>query len=142
MKKITSLLLALLLSFTLFLLPSCGNEEEEATDPWESATYKEDTTLGKGSKAFTFEVTAYEKTVKFTVKTDKSTVGDALTELGLIEGEDGDFGLYVKKVNGILADYDVDQTYWAFYINGEYGMSGVDTTAIENGKTYAFRREK
>ena len=52
------------------------------------------------------------------------------------------FSLYVKKVNGITADYDVDQTYWAFYINGEYGMTGVDATDIEAGATYTFKVEK
>ena len=78
----------------------------------------------------------------FVISTDKKMVGDALLEEGLIEGEDGAYGLYVKKVNGILADYDVDQTYWAFYINGEYAISGVDTTPVEEGATYAFKVEK
>ena len=55
----------------------------------------------------------------FVVSTDKETVGDALLELNLIEGEEGDYGLYVKTVNGITADYDTDGTYWAFYVNGE-----------------------
>ena len=67
---------------------------------------------------------------------------DALLEEGLIEGEDGAYGLYVKKVNGILADYEVNQTYWAFYINGEYAMSGVDATDIVEGATYSFKVEK
>ena len=57
-------------------------------------------------------------------------------EHGLIAGEEGDYGLYVKVVNGITADYDVDQSYWAFYIDGDYAMSGVDTTAITEGVTY------
>ena len=50
--------------------------------------------------------------------------------------------MYVKKVNGILADYNIDKTYWAFYINGEYAFSGVDTTPVENGATYSFKVEK
>ena len=48
----------------------------------------------------------------------------------------------MKTVNGVTADYDKDGTYWAFYINGEYAMSGVDTTAVEEGATYAFKVEK
>ena len=63
-------------------------------------------------------------------------------DLELIAGEEGEFGLYVKTVNGITADYDVDQTYWAFYVDGEYAMSGVDVTTIEEGKTYALKVEK
>ena len=69
-------------------------------------------------------------------------MGDALLELGLIEGEEGAYGLYVKKVNGITADYDTDQTYWAFYINGEMAMTGVDATDVEAGATYSFKVEK
>ena len=104
---------------------------------------EDDNVLGEGENQFTFKVVDKEgnETV-FTVNTDKKIVGEALLDLGLIEGEDGDFGLYVKKVNGILADYDVDQTYWAFYVNGEYAMSGVDTTTIENGAEYSFKVEK
>ena len=67
---------------------------------------------------------------------------EALLELELINGDEGQYGLYVKEVNGITADYDVDQTYWAFYVDGEYAMSSVDTTEIEDGKTYSFKVEK
>ena len=70
------------------------------------------------------------------------TVGAALLSLGLIAGEDSEYGLYVKTVNGETADYDVDGTYWAFYVNGEYAMTGVDATTLEAGAIYAFRVEK
>ena len=42
----------------------------------------------------------------------------------------------VKTVNGITADYNVDRSYWAFYINGEYAMTGVDGTEIKAGDAY------
>ena len=92
--------------------------------------------FGDGAKTLVVEVVVGEDKVVFTVNTDKETVGEALTEHGLIEGEPGAFGLYIKKVNGITADYDVDQSYWAFYVNGEYGMNGVDTTEIVEGTVY------
>ena len=103
---------------------------------WENAVYLTDTELGTGAAWFTAEVTAGETSVLFTVHTDADTVGAALLENELIAGEEGEFGLYVKVVNGITADYDIDQSYWAFYINGEYAMTGVDGTAIENGAAY------
>ena len=81
-----------------------------------------------------------EKT--FQITTNKSTVGQALMDEGLLAGEPGPYGLYVKTVNGITADYDTDKTYWGFYINGEYAMSGVDTTDIVAGDTYALVVEK
>ena len=69
-------------------------------------------------------------------------VGAALLKLGVIAGEDSDYGLYVKTVNGETADYDKDGAYWAFYVNGEYAMTGVDYTAPEAGTTYGFHVEK
>ena len=99
--------------------------------------------LGEGQTVFLFTVVDKDgNETNFEIHTDKKTVGEALLDLELIAGEDGEFGLYVKEVNEITADYDVDQTYWAFYVDGEYAMSGVDVTMIEEGKTYAFKVEK
>ncbi len=128
---------ALVLVFTLM---SCGTAEK--TDVWENATYVSDTQLGEGEKTVVVEVKAEEQTITFTIKTDKDTVGAALMEHDLISGEEGQYGLYVKAVNGIVADYDVDQTYWAFYISGEYAMTGVDGTEITEGVTYQLERAK
>ena len=69
-------------------------------------------------------------------------MGEALQDCGLIEGEESEYGLYVKTVNGITADYDADGVYWAFYIDGKYAESGVDTTEISEGTSYAFKIEK
>ncbi len=103
----------------------------------------EATELGEGKAMFHFSVVDKDgNETKFVIHTDKTTVGDALLEHGLIEGDAGDYGLYVKKVNGITADYDVDKTYWAFYINGEYAMSGVDVTDVTEGAAYTFKVEK
>ena len=77
----------------------------------------------------------------FEIHTDKTTVGEALLEVGLIDGDVEDYGLYVKEVNGITADYDVDGTYWAFYINDEYASTGVDSTNITEGDNYSFKVE-
>ena len=96
----------------------------------------------QGSKTITVEVTAEEKTVVFTVKTDADTVGAALLEHNLIAGDQGDYGLYVKTVNGILADFDVDQTYWSFTIAGEMAMTGVDQTELVDGTVYGLVRTK
>ena len=81
------------------------------------------------SQTFTLEVTDGEK------------LSDALVEAGLISEEEAAAG-FVTTVNGETADYDTDGTYWGFYINGEYAMTGVDATTLEAGATYAFRVEK
>ena len=156
-KSLIALILCIVLIAAVALFAvGCKTTEGENPETTDATTTEADTTahdttadedgatvIGEGEKQFTFTVVDGEgnETV-FTVNTDKETVGDALLELELIEGEDGDYGLYVKKVNGIVADYDVDKTYWAFYVNGEYAMSGVDSTNIENGAEYAFKVEK
>ena len=101
------------------------------------------TVKGEGATVFYFNVVDKDgNETKFEIHTDKTTVGEALLELGLIEGEEGAYGLYVKKVNGITADYNVDGTYWAFYEGDDYGMTGVDLTEIKAGATYAFKVAK
>lgn len=125
----------------LLSLCSCG-PQDGGEDPWSDAIYTEDTELGEGEKTVTVEVTVGENRVRFTVHTNASTLGDALIENGLVEGEDSQYGLYVKKVNGILADYDVNGAYWGFYRGGEYMMSGIDTTEIVGGEAFELVYEK
>lgn len=119
-------------------------DDGTSAEPADSSAPAADITeVGEGKTRFTFTVTDKDgaETV-FAVKTDKETVGDALVELGLIEGEESTYGLYVKKVNGITADYDTDKTYWAFYVNGEYATAGVDSTPVEANAVYSFKVEK
>lgn len=92
---------------------------------------------------FTFKVTdASGKETDFTISTDKKTVGEALLEENLIAGDDSEYGLYVKTVNGVTLDYDKDGMYWAFYENGQYASKGVDSTEVTAGAEYAFKAEK
>ena len=46
------------------------------------------------------------------------------------------------KVNGITAIYEEDGSYWAFYENGEYGLTGVDMTDIDPNVAYSFVQTK
>lgn len=97
-----------------------------------------------GAKKTTFTVIATDlegNETSFQISTDKEILGDALEEEGLIKGHESDWGLYVDEVNGIALDWDTDGKYWAFYINGEYAMTGVDATTIEEGATYTFKAE-
>ena len=140
--KFTKSLLTLLLTLALILSLTACFGSAYASDPWKDAIHKTDVTVGEGSTTVTVEVSAAEKTVAITLKTDEETLGAALLAEELITGEEGPYGLYVKTVNGILADYDADHTYWALYIDGAYAMTGVDTTPIEAGKTYRLSKDK
>lgn len=118
--------------------------ESEVNDETESeANHRTEATVqGEGDTVFHVSVTDKEGgETNFEIHTDKETVGEALLELGLIAGEEGEYGLYVKTVNGITVDYDKDGVYWAFYINGEYASTGVDATPITEGEQYSFKVE-
>ncbi len=134
MKKTISLILAVLCVVVLFA--GCNrNSGPVYVDG--TARYTEDTTLGTGSKTITVTVKDNEgKAVVFTIKTDAEKVGDALLENELIAGDQGAYGMYIKVVNGLRADYDKDQAYWAFTIGGEMAMTGVDQTDLTDGGVY------
>ena len=137
MKRIVSLTLVLLM--ISMLLVSCNKVEK--TGAWENATYRRDTELGEGAKTVLVEVKAEDQSVTFTIHTDKETLGEALIEHNLIVGENGPFGLYVKFVNGIEADYDKDGTYWGLYKSGEMMLVGVDGAVIADGEHYELVKE-
>ena len=155
-KSTLALILALLLSLCLFSCkkgpaetPENGGSgavgEDGTIAPeglWANATYLEDTSFGEGAKTVTVKVIVEGKSVTFTIKTDAETLGEALLAHNLIAGDQGDFGLYIKYVNGIRADYDLDKRYWNFTKNGEYMMTGVDGTAIADGEAYELTYAK
>ena len=122
-------------------------DEEETTasttaEATTAATTADPYLRGEGATEFIFKVvtkSGEEKT--FTVRTDKTIVGEALQDVGLIEGDDSQYGLFVKVVDGERVEWDTDGKYWAFYVDGAYAAKGVDSTEIEAGKVYSFRAE-
>lgn len=138
LRKLLSVVLCVVLIAAL-ALTGCGSSTEEETG---TVVVTDGATLGEGETSFPLMITDKDgNVVNVTIHTDETTVGAALLEVNLIDGEEGDYGLYIKEVNGIVADYETDGTYWAFYIDGEYAISGVDTTDITDGTTYSLTVE-
>lgn len=146
-KRLSSVILCMVLLAAMALFTAgCKDNADKGTP---SGTGTKDNTetgdirqLGEGSTKFTFSVVDKEgNETLFEIHTDEETVGKALLELDLIAGEESAYGLFVKTVNGITADYDKDGVYWAFYINDEYAPTGVDSTTITEGDSYSFRVE-
>lgn len=125
MKRMISLLLALAM---VFVLTACGAKEE-----------------APAADAVSFKVVVTDldgKETTFEYSSNAASVGEALVAEGLIEGHETEYGLYIDTVNGITADWDNDQTYWAFYINGEYATTGIDGTEIVADTTYGLTLTK
>ena len=109
---------------SVIALVSCSNDDDKNGDGAPTSTI-----------TITLEVVGPDGSSKeHKVSTDSSkNLGQALMDAGLIEGEEGAYGLYVKVVDGITADYDVDQSWWGLYKDGEMLMTGVDSTPIADG---------
>ena len=71
----------------------------------------------------------------FTYNTDAEKLGTYLEEQGLIDSKGADAGMF-HTVDGEKADWNVNQSYWAFYEGEEYAMIGIYDTNIVDGATY------
>lgn len=117
---------------------TAGGDVTQSTGDTQSQ--QPDNVKGTGATVFTFKVKDGTKETEFEIHTDKKTVGEALLELELIEGEEGPYGLYVNAVTGITADWDTEKAYWSLLIDGEYAVTGVDMTDIVPGTTYTLEK--
>lgn len=136
-------LLALVLAFVLTAaaaLAGCSTTPAETTAP--PAETQPVTEVGEG--AANFELTIVDKdgvTHLYRVHTNVGMMGEALTEVDLIDGEQGPYGMYIKSVLGQVLDYETDGMYWSFYVNGEYAQTGVDQIPVEHDGKYMLKAE-
>jgi hypothetical protein len=78
---------------------------------------------------------------KYGIYTKETTLGAALSAIGVIDGEDGPYGLMVESVFGEEHIYETTGYVWMVYVNGEQAQTGVDSINLESGATYTFKVE-
>ena len=89
-----------------------------------------------GAKTITVEIIVDgTDTVSRSITTDAEYLRGALEEEDLIAGEESQYGLFVKTVNGITVD-DSKQQWWCFTKGGEDLFTGVDDTPIADGDAF------
>lgn len=99
-----------------------------------------------GSKSYTLTVVAEDGTeTSYEGKTDAEVLHELLDEVAAnedftYEGSDGDYGFFVETVNGGKADTNAG-SYWAIYVNGEYGQYGVDEQPVADGDSFKLAFE-
>ena len=71
------------------------------------------------------------------ITTKAENLREALEPEGIIAGDDSEFGLFVKTVDGETAD-DSQQQWWAVTKDGEMAETGVDGIVINDGDSYEF----
>lgn len=131
MKKIISFTLCLVMTFCLLVGFSCKNPNEKH----------------EGVKTVTIEVdygSLDKGNERFTLTTDGYYVLDALNECKELyadfdfKGDDTGYGLFITEINGIFAEYNTNNAYWSFYVNGDYASFGVSTQTIANNDVIKF----
>lgn len=90
----------------------------------------------EGGKSFTVTVVHADGTERtFQYSTDEEMLGAFLEAEGLIESQGADDGMF-HTVDGEKADWNENQSYWAFYLGEEYATTGIYTTLITDGAAY------
>lgn len=93
----------------------------------------------EGAKSITIEVIDNEqKSTVYEVNTDAEFLRQAMEEAKGLEfsGNESEYGLTLMTVNGVTADFNVDNSYWSVTVNGEYGMFGIDSQPVTDGDAY------
>lgn len=93
----------------------------------------------QGAKFITIEVVDNNGSlVVYDVHTDAEYLRQAMEEAeGLdFSGSESEYGMMVETVNGVTADWNVDQSYWGFYVNGDYCNYGIDSQPVVDGDAF------
>ena len=93
----------------------------------------------EGSKAITIEVVnSKQESEIYELKTDAMYLEQAMEEAKGLEydGYESEFGFTVTTVNGEVADFTVDSSYWSFYVNDEYCNYGISEQPVEDGDAF------
>ena len=131
MKKVLAILLFAVLMFGVLGCAEKGTLQKgfEELAPTQTG--------GEEMVSFTVVVVHKDGTEKtFQYETEEKYVGPVLTKAGLLEGNDGPYGLEITVVDGEKAVYSEDGAYWAVYEGEEYALQGIDTTPVKEGQVY------
>lgn len=99
-------------------------------------TNRQKTILNKGEKTIQVQIVFEDGSFKaYALETTQDTLGEALKDAQLIQGEESAYGMFIKSVGGVEADVSKEQ-WWCLMKNGEEMSVGVDSAIIEDGDTY------
>ena len=90
----------------------------------------------EGAKALTVEIVhgnGEAKSVDF--RTDAEYLDEALVESGLVEDNQGPYGLYILTADGETVS-EADQEWWCLTKGGESMTTGASDTPIADGEHY------
>ena len=89
-----------------------------------------------GEKNVSVTVIHGDKTEKtFTYHTDAEYLGTVLKENGLVQGEEGDYGLFITEADGESADTSLQQ-WWCITKGGETVNTSADQTPVQDNDKF------
>lgn len=137
--KIFSLLLALVLAIGMFA--GCAGNKEPSSQQ-SSAVSANEPSSQQGSDVSAAVTNITVKVVhkdgsekEFPIAAQGETLREALEQEKLVEGEESEYGLFVKTVDGETVD-DGNQEWWCLTKGGETVNTGVDGVKIAEGDVY------
>ena len=113
---------------------SCGGKNKDGSEESSSA-----------STEVTITVTVIDDkkdSDSFKITTKADNLGDALLESGRVKGDMDTFGLYIKEVDGLRADFELDGAYWSVSKDGKMLVTGASDTPISDGDKFELTYTK
>lgn len=90
----------------------------------------------EGSKNIEVTVVYKDETSKeFKISTDAEYLGDALLEEKIVNEAEYATGFYTE-INGVKADYNLDQSWWCVTKDGEMTSVGMNEQVIADGDEF------
>ena len=93
----------------------------------------------QGAKSITIEVVDNNAaSTIYDLHTDAEYLRQAMEQAEGLEfsGTESEYGMMVETVDAVTADWNVDQSYWGFYVNGDYCNYGIDTQPVVDGDAF------
>lgn len=88
-----------------------------------------------GDKTITVQIVKKDSERTVEINTDAEMLRGALEQENLVQGDESEYGLYIKTVDGYTADESA-QEWWCITKGGEDVYTGVDSTPIADGEAY------
>lgn len=80
-----------------------------------------------------------EQNITLYAESDDQNAFDLLAKHTDVEYDESSLGKFITKINDLEDD---DKHYWAFYVNGEYSQTGIDSTILKKGDKVEFKYEE
>lgn len=132
-KQIVTRGLALLLALLLALSALSGCGQSPAPGSSAASAVSAEAAAEKSITLTVVHKDGSEKEIALTTK--EQYLGAALEAEGIIAGEEGQYGLFIKTADGETAD-ESNQEWWCLTKEGEMTETGVDSTEFTDGDKF------